>query len=376
MTGKVCAGCTGEVLGTAECPTCLKLGLERAYFCTQDCFKKSWNEHKAVHKAGQLAQEQLARFNGFEFTGTLRPHPRKAQIPCPENVELPDYAKTGVPLSEIQERGTRGDFKRMNAEEAEKMRQISKLGRMCIDMCHRMIAPGVTGEQIDDAVNEFCREHGCYPSPLNYHRYPKSCCISPNESICHYIPDSRPLEEGDIVNVDISLFKWGFHTDLNETFFVGKVDDESANLVKGAFHALAEAIDMCKPGVMYRELGNKIEQIAKEYGLSVVRTYCGHGVGDKFHTGPNVPHYAKNKAVGVMAPGHVFTIEPMLNVGTWKDKTWPDEWTSVTMDGKRSAQFEHTLMITETGYELLTARLPDSPPHDFDVPEKFKNTGM
>ncbi|KAI2535265.1 METAP1 isoform 11, partial [Pan troglodytes] len=164
-----------------------------------------------------------------------------------------------------------------------------------------------------------CIARNCYPSPLNYYNFPKSCCTSVNEVICHGIPDRRPLQEGDIVNV--------------------------------------------KPGVRYRELGNIIQKHAQANGFSVVRSYCGHGIHKLFHTAPNVPHYAKNKAVGVMKSGHVFTIEPMICEGGWQDETWPDGWTAVTRDGKRSAQFEHTLLVTDTGCEILTRRLDSARPH-------------
>jgi methionyl aminopeptidase len=165
----------------------------------------------------------------------------------------------------------------------------------------------------------------------------------------------RPLEEGDIVNLDVSVYGDGFHIDLNATYPVGNIDSESKRLIDAAEGALNAAIAICKPGAMYRDIGNTIEASVKPTGFSIVRTYCGHGIGRLFHCEPNVPHYARNKAVGVMRPGHVFTIEPMINAGAYQDRLWPDDWTAVTADGKRSAQFEHTLLITETGVEVLTA---------------------
>ena len=152
------------------------------------------------------------------------------------------------------------------------------------------------------------------------------------------------------------FFLTGCHGDLNETFMVGNVDAEGQKLVQCAFECLQSALALCKPGTLYRDLGNKINKVAKSHGCSVVKTYCGHGIGSLFHTSPNVPHYAKNKAKGVMAPGHVFTVEPMINLGSWEDITWDDNWTAVTGDGSRSAQFEHTVLVTETGTEILTAR--------------------
>jgi methionyl aminopeptidase len=161
--------------------------------------------------------------------------------------------------------------------------------------------------------------------------------------------------------VDVTVCYKGCHGDLNETYFVGNVDEASRQLVKCTYECLEKAIAIVKPGVRFREIGEIVNRHATMSGLSVVRSYCGHGIGDLFHCAPNIPHYARNKAVGVMKAGQTFTIEPMINAGGWRDRTWPDGWTAVTADGKRSAQFEHTLLVTETGVEVLTARLPSSP---------------
>ncbi|KIZ01205.1 methionyl aminopeptidase [Monoraphidium neglectum] len=211
-------------------------------------------------------------------------------------------------------------------------------------------------------VHEAMVEAGAYPSPLNYYNFPKSVCTSINEVICHGIPDQRELQDGDIVNVDVTAFIGGWHGDLNETFCVGKVDDVSKSLIKVTHDAMMQAIAACKPGVRFRDMGDIISRHVNNNGFSVVKTYCGHGIGDLFHCAPNIPHYAHNKAVGVMKEGMVFTIEPMVNVGTWRDAMWPDGWTAVTADGKRSAQFEHQIVITATGADILTKRLPTSPP--------------
>jgi methionyl aminopeptidase len=159
------------------------------------------------------------------------------------------------------------------------------------------------------------------------------------------------------VNLDISVYnQGGYHSDLNETYMIGNVDEDGQRVIRTSFECLAGALQMVKPGTLYRDLGNTIEKIAKQNQCSVVRTYCGHGIGTLFHTTPTIPHYSKNKAKGMMKAGHVFTIEPMINLGKPYDKTWDDNWTSVTTDGLRSAQFEHTILVTATGYELLTAR--------------------
>ena len=232
-----------------------------------------------------------------------------------------------------------------------------------LDYGHSLVRVGVTTEEIDRLVHLKCVELDCYPSPLNYHHFPKSCCTSVNEVICHGIPDARPLQEGDIVNIDISVYHKGFHGDLNETYCVGAVDDDSRRLIRVTYDAMMLAIAHVKPGVMCRDFGDIITRHCSKHHFAVVRTYCGHGIGRLFHEpAPNIPHYARNKAVGVLKPGMVFTIEPMVNAGTWRDVTWKDEWTSTTADGKRSAQFEHTVLVTDTGVEVLTARTKDSPP--------------
>lgn len=203
-----------------------------------------------------------------------------------------------------------------------------------------------------------------YPSPLNYCHFPKSVCTSVNEVICHGIPDHRPLEDGDILNIDVTLYHGGFHGDLNETYYVGEAatkNPDNVRVVEASRQCLEEAIKLVKPGALFRDYGNIIEKVAKGHNCQVVKTYCGHGIHSLFHCAPNVPHYAKNKAVGEAKPGMCFTIEPMITLGTYRDQTWPDDWTSVTKDGSRTAQFEHTLLVTETGVEVLTARFDDSP---------------
>ncbi|RYG52566.1 type I methionyl aminopeptidase, partial [archaeon] len=277
------------------------------------------------------------------------------------------------------------------SEQIEFARKAGRLGREVLDIAAAALKPGVTGDDIDKVVHAACMERGIYPSPLNYCGFPKSVCVSSNEVICHGIPDTRPIEEGELVNLDVSIYTPdGFHADLNETYCVGKVDASGQKLLRCAYDCLRAAIAVCKPGVMYRDLGSVITRVAHESGFTVVKSYCGHGIGQLFHGAPNVPHYAKNKAVGIMRPGyahcharvlrrtgsrqrpprhsalcrtlpvscsHIFTIEPMINEGSGGDELWPDKWTVVTTDGKRSAQFEHMLLVTETGVEVLTARV-------------------
>jgi methionyl aminopeptidase len=172
------------------------------------------------------------------------------------------------------------------------------------------------------------------------------------------------LEDGDIINIDVTLYHEGFHGDLNETYYVGDkalADPDCVKVVETSRECLDKAIELVKPGMLFRDPGMAIEKHAKTRNCGVVRSYCGHGINQLFHTAPSIPHYGKNKAVGAAKAGMCFTIEPMINLGTHRDKTWPDDWTSVTTDGSKSAQFEHTLLVTGDGVEVLTARFPDSP---------------
>jgi len=340
-----------------QCPTCIKLKLVPSKFCSQECFKSSWILHKLLHNP-ESSNDSLGlppHFAGFTFTGPLRPGVVSAMRKVPDSIQKPDYAISGEPQSERSSRSsTSVDVK--TPEQIEGMRKVCKLAREVLDIAGAAAKVGVTTDEIDRIVHEATIERGAYPSPLNYKGFPKSCCTSVNEVVCHGIPDSRPLEDGDILNIDISTYYGGFHGDVNDTFLIGNVDEKYKKLVQVTKEALDRAIAIVRPGCMYREVGQVISKYVNIHGFSVVRTYCGHGIGELFHTGPNVPHYSKNKAVGMMKPGHTFTIEPMINEGNWQDVLWPDDWTSTTKDGKRSAQFEHTLLVTETGCEILTRK--------------------
>lgn len=295
----------------------------------------------------------------FNYTGKLRPHYVTPMRSVPLNILKTDYYLSGYPASEMEQK-RQNKIPILNTFEIELLREACRRGRKVLDAAGNAVAVGITTEQIDLIVHEKCIELEVYPSPLNYHGFPKACCTSVNEIICHGIPDCRELQDGDIVNIDISVYYKGFHADLNETFLVGDVAQEHKNLVKNAYDCLMAAIAEVRPGMMFRDFGRTISKTAKDAGHSVVKTYCGHGIGTLFHCAPNVPHYAKNKAIGVVRPGIAFTIEPMINEGHWQDVTWPDDWTAATVDGKWSAQFEHTLLATETGVEILTARTEES----------------
>lgn len=344
-----------------KCPVCLKQGVD-SFFCDQNCFKRNWGDHKLVHQ--QPDSKPYNPFPNYGYSGGVKPlyplHPRR---PVKEGILKPDHASDGIPRKEQLE-GRTTHITILSADEVDKMREVSRLAREVLDAGAAAVKPGVTTAEIDRIIHEACMERNAYPSPLNYYNFPASVCTSVNEVICHGIPDNRPLEDGDIVNLDVSLFKDGFHSDLNETYYVGdkaKSNPDMVRLVETTREALDMAIATVKPGTLVRSFGDLIEKHAKKNKLSVVRTYCGHGVNQLFHGAPSIPHYGKNKAIGVCKPGMTFTIEPMLNLGSYRDQMWPDNWTSTTIDGKASAQFEHTLLVTEDGVEVLTARTESSP---------------
>ncbi|KAG2177828.1 hypothetical protein INT43_003075 [Umbelopsis isabellina] len=342
IAGQTCVSPDCGQPAKLQCPTCLKQGISGSFFCSQDCFKKNW------------VMSPHDPFKNYRYTGALRArYPLSPKRQVPEQIKRPDYSETGIPVSEQNVRGS-SVIKCLNEEEIAKMRKVCKIAREVLDIGAAAVRPGISTDEIDRIVHEATIERGAYPSPLNYYNFPKSCCTSVNEVICHGIPDQRLLKDGDIVNLDITCYLDGFHGDLNETYLVGNVDEKGRKLVNVARECLQKAIDMAKPGVRYRDFGKVIEEHAKKNGFSVVRTFCGHGIQELFHCAPNVPHYANNKAIGVLKPGHTFTIEPMICEGTWRDELWPDNWTAVTHDGLRSAQFEHTLLVTETGLEILT----------------------
>jgi len=344
-----------------ECPTCNKLGVRGSFFCGQECFKAAWKTHKVIHNLASsgLAVNKDGTYNpfpNFKFTGDIRPaYPLSSKRTIPDHVELTDYVIDGIPKSE-RNRAPESAPRRLNAEDIEKMRTVCRMAREVLDIAAASVRPGITTDEIDAIVHDATLERNAYPSDMNYRNFPKSVCTSVNEVICHGIPDRRKLQEGDIINLDVSVYYQGFHGDVNATYPVGKIDDESAKLLRTSRECLDKSIEICKPGALFRDIGKIIEPIARANGCSSVRTYTGHGINRLFHDAPDVPHYAKNKAVGTMKPGMVFTIEPMINLGSnWDVLHWPDNWTATTVDGKRSAQFEETLLITDTGVEVLTA---------------------
>ena len=265
----------------------------------------------------------------------------------PSRIERPEYVGQPAPLP------YRGSLVR-DAETIAAMRVAGRLAAQALDAVEAAIAPGVTTDELDRVGHEFLVAHGAYPSTLGYRGYPKSLCSSVNEVICHGIPDDRPLEDGDIVNIDITAYVGGVHGDTNKTYLVGDVDEESRLLVERTREATLRAIRAVRPGRQINVIGRVIEAYAARFGYGVVRDFTGHGVGPAFHDGLVVPHYDDPDADTVIEPGMTFTIEPMLTLGSTDWDLWDDGWTATTADRSRTAQFEHTLLVTSDGAEILT----------------------
>jgi len=241
-----------------------------------------------------------------------------------------------------------------SAETIEKMRVAGRVAARATQLAGEHCKPGVTTDEIDRVVHEFLCDHGAYPSTLGYKGFPKSCCTSLNEVVCHGIPDSTVIEDGDIINVDVTAYLDGVHGDTDATFCVGNVSEQARLLVERTQEAMLRGIKAVAPGRPVSVIGRVIESYARRFGYGVIRDFGGHGISTTFHTGLFIPHYDNPSATTIMEPGMTFTIEPMITLGTHLYDMWRDNWTVVTRDRKWTAQFEHTLVVTETGAEILT----------------------
>ncbi|HYI02071.1 type I methionyl aminopeptidase [Hyalangium sp.] len=310
------------------------------------CWCGSGTKYKKCHRGADAAE---ARKKGPDTQRRgIRPGVISPRRTVPLHIPRPDYAETGRPSRS-------GELSEVKSEDViARMRRAGKAAAQVLELTAKAVRPGITTDEIDAIAHEAYIQLGGYPSTLNYHGYPKSLCTSVNEVICHGIPDSRALEEGDIVNLDITIFLDGVHGDCSATFFVGKVDPDSERLVRVTRECLELGIAAVRPGRPINEIGRAIEEHATKHSMSVVRAYCGHGIGERFHSSLQIPHYYEADANTIMKPGMTFTIEPMINLGHWQHRTWDDAWTAVTADGSRSAQFEHTILVTEQGVEILT----------------------
>ena len=264
----------------------------------------------------------------------------------PASIPRPEYVGKKAPKL--------GEADVKDADTIARMRVAGKLAAQALEEVGRNVRPGVTTDYLDQVGHDFLVARGAYPSTLGYRGYPKSLCTSLNEVICHGIPDDTTVGDGDIVNIDITAFIGGVHGDTNGTFLAGDVDEESRLLVERTREATMRGIRAVRPGRPLNAVGRVIESYAKRFGYGVVRDFTGHGIGTTFHSGLIVPHYDDPSTDVMMETGMTFTIEPMLTLGVISYDIWPDGWTAVTRDRKRTAQFEHTILVTEDGSEILT----------------------
>ena len=305
----------------------------RAIKSNDPCWCGSGRKFKRCHKASL----------GRVLPGVVSPMRN-----VPDHIALTDYYLTGEPAKFDEPMVKSPDM-------IERMRIAGRIAAEVLAITGDAVAPGITTDELDVVAHNAYIDRGACPSTLNYHGYPKSICTSVNEVICHGIPDDRPLQEGDIVNIDVTAYIGGVHGDCNATFYVGEVDAESRRLVEVTRECRQLGIEAARPGRPLSDIGVAIETHAHGHGYGVVRMFVGHGIGEQFHTSPSVPHYYTPDASTIMEPGMVFTIEPMITLGTWRERMWDNGWTAVTTDGRRTAQFEHTILVTDTSPEILTA---------------------
>ncbi|HEX7165889.1 MAG TPA: type I methionyl aminopeptidase [Acidimicrobiales bacterium] len=277
----------------------------------------------------------------------IRPGRVSAMRAVPPEIGRPHYADTGEVVRYDEPPVRKPDV-------IERMRVAGRMAAEILQVVGAAVRPGITTDELDAIAHDEHVRRGAYPSPLNYLGYPKSVCTSVNEVICHGIPDDRALAEGEIVNVDVTSYVGSVHGDTNATFAVGAIDDESERLIRVTRECLERGIEAVRPGRPISAIGRAIQQHSEANGFGVVRAFIGHGIGEQFHTTPNIPHFYDPRVTTPMEPGMTFTIEPMITVGDWRHRMWDDGWTAVTADGRRTAQFEHTLLVTDDAAEILT----------------------
>lgn len=341
----------------------MNLGLPDAGYCSEACLAADWETHKVRH--------EKRNEGSFSYTGSLRPHayPTAGLRPVPEGIAKPEWAKTGAPdlVTTVTAQST---IPRALTIDVQKVKVASKICRDALDAGHRAIKAGVTTDEIDRVVHEYIVSRGAYPSLLNHHQFRGSCTTSINEAIAQGVPDERPLEDGDMITVGVSCYKDGYFSDIAETYCVGQVDEQGRKLAETSRQALMKAVELCGPGRRWADVGISVASVAEPAGFSVVRNFTGHGLGKLFRQAPDLPHHAGSDIGGVMQPGHIFTIEPIITEGRHENVVWPDTWTTATKDGKRSAQFRHTVLITDKGHLVLTDRTSSSPSLNFGTDKK------
>jgi methionyl aminopeptidase len=319
------------------------------------CLCGSGRKYKRCHRIADLDPERVAAEQARkedalrEAERWVRPGKLSPRREVPESIERPPYAHDPKGRPGVRESSAPKD-----AATLEKMRRAGRAAAEVLAAVGAAVRPGITTDELDAIAHEECIRRGGYPSPLGYNGFPKSLCTSVNEVICHGIPDSTVLKDGDIVHLDVTVYLDGVHGDTNATFLVGDVDEESRRLVDVTRECLYKGIDAVRPGGQVRDIGRAIQAHAEAHGYGVVRAFVGHGIGRAFHSEPQVFHYDNPQAKQRLEPGMTFTIEPMITIGDWHHEMWDDGWTAVTRDRSRTAQFEHTLVVTEDGAEILT----------------------
>ena len=298
----------------------------------EPCWCGSGRRYKRCHRASE----------GRVLPGVISP-----MRTVPSHIARPSYGDSGL-VERWDEPTVKSD------DIIERMRHAGRVASEVLRLSGEFLRPGITTDEVDEYTHNLFIERGAYPSTLNYHGYPKSLCTSANEVICHGIPDSRVIRDGDIMNLDVTGFIGGVHGDTNATFLIGEVSDEHRRLVRVTEECMWLGIEAVRPGRPLSDIGRAIEQHADAQGYGVVRAFIGHGIGEQFHTDIQVLHYYDSRATTVMRPGMVFTIEPMITLGSWQHRMWDDGWTAVTSDGRWTAQFEHTILVTDDGAEVLT----------------------
>ena len=312
----------------------------------QPCWCGSGTKYKRCHKEDDAAflKDERSRLSASR----VKPGRLSAPRTVPAHILKPDYADGGAP--------GRGSGRTVRTpDKVVRLRRACRAAAEVLRLAGAAVRPGITTDSLDALVHDETVRRGGYPSPLNYRGFPKSLCTSVNEVICHGIPDDRKLVEGDIVNLDVTVYLDGMHGDCNATFAVGAVDAESQALLRVTRECLDLGVAAVKPGRPVSDIGRAIERHADAHRYGVVRAYCGHGIGDTFHGPLQIPHYFDARANTRMEVGMSFTIEPMITLGTWEEEHWDDGWTVVTKDLRRTAQFEHTVLVTDAGVEVLTA---------------------
>ncbi|KAH9771974.1 methionine aminopeptidase 1B [Citrus sinensis] len=292
-------------------------------------------------------ERELQTTTKFRKRPPLRRGRVSPRLPVPDHIPKPPYVSS-TSLPDLSP-----EYQIHDSESIAKMRAACELAARVLDAAGKLVRPSVTTNEIDKAVHQMIIEAGAYPSPLGYGGFPKSVCTSVNECMCHGIPDSRQLEDGDIINIDVTVYLNGYHGDTSKTFLCGNVSDRLKRLVKVTEECLEKGIAVCKDGASFKKIGKRISEHAEKYGFGVVERFVGHGVGKVFHSEPIIYHN-RNENPGCMVEGQTFTIEPILTMGSIECITWPDNWTTLTADGSPAAQFEHSILITRTGAEILT----------------------